>query len=142
MSTVRLTVAQATIRFLAQQYTRRDGVEHRLVEGFLGIFGHGNVAGIGQALLEAELHDPAEMPYILTRNEQGAVNAAVAFAKDRDRLSTMAVTTSVGPGAMNMITGAALATTNRIPVLLFPADVFANRRPDPGARRARAPAES
>ncbi|MEQ6897897.1 3D-(3,5/4)-trihydroxycyclohexane-1,2-dione acylhydrolase (decyclizing) [Microbacterium sp. KR10-403] len=131
MTTVRLTVAQATIRFLAQQYTRRDGDEQRLVDGFLGIFGHGNVAGIGQALLEAELHDPGEMPYLLARNEQGAVNAAVAFAKDRDRLSTMAVTTSVGPGAMNMITGAALATTNRIPVLLLPADVFANRRPDP-----------
>ncbi|QAY59188.1 3D-(3,5/4)-trihydroxycyclohexane-1,2-dione acylhydrolase (decyclizing) [Microbacterium protaetiae] len=131
MTTLTLTVAQATIRFLAQQYTRRDGVEQRLVEGFLGIFGHGNVAGLGQALLEAELTEPGEMPYILARNEQGAVNAAVAFAKDRDRLSTMAVTTSVGPGAMNMVTGAALATTNRIPVLLLPADVFANRRPDP-----------
>lgn len=131
MTTVSLTVAQATVRFLAQQYTRRDGVEHRLVEGFLGIFGHGNVAGLGEALLEAELNEPGTMPYILARNEQGAVNAAVAFAKDRDRLQAMAVTTSVGPGAMNMITGAALATTNRIPVLLFPADVFANRRPDP-----------
>jgi len=131
MTTVSLTVAQATIRFLAQQYTRRDGTDRRLIDGFLGIFGHGNVAGLGQALLEAEVNDPGEMPYILTRNEQGAVNAAVAFAKDRDRLQTMAVTTSVGPGAMNMITGAALATTNRIPVLLLPADIFANRRPDP-----------
>ncbi|MFZ4894846.1 3D-(3,5/4)-trihydroxycyclohexane-1,2-dione acylhydrolase (decyclizing) [Plantibacter sp. Mn2098] len=129
--TVRLTVSQAIVRFLSQQYTLRDGVEHRVVEGFFGIFGHGNVAGIGQALLQAELDDPATMPYYLARNEQGAVHAAAGFAKQRNRLSTLAVTTSVGPGATNMITGAALATVNRIPVLLFPADTFATRAPDP-----------
>ena len=129
--TIRLTVSQAIVRFLAQQYTRRDGREQRLIEGFFGIFGHGNVAGLGQALLEAELADPHTMPYYLARNEQGAVHAASGFAKQRDRLSTLAVTTSIGPGATNMITGAALATVNRIPVLLFPADVFASRTPDP-----------
>ncbi|MCU1402354.1 MAG: thiamine pyrophosphate protein central region [Microbacteriaceae bacterium] len=129
--TIRLTVSQAIVRFLAQQYTKRDGIETRLVHGFFGIFGHGNVAGLGQALLESELADPREMPYYLARNEQGAVHAASGFAKQRDRLSTLAVTTSIGPGATNMITGAALATVNRIPVLLFPADVFANRLPDP-----------
>jgi 3D-(3,5/4)-trihydroxycyclohexane-1,2-dione acylhydrolase (decyclizing) len=129
--TIRLTVGQAIVRFLAQQYTTRDGREQRLVEGFFGIFGHGNVAGLGQALLESELADPHAMPYYLARNEQGAVHAASGFAKQRDRLSTLAVTTSIGPGATNMITGAALATVNRIPVLLFPADVFASRAPDP-----------
>ncbi|MCU1581385.1 MAG: thiamine pyrophosphate protein central region [Microbacteriaceae bacterium] len=129
--TIRLTVSQAIVRFLAQQYTKRDGIETRLVHGFFGIFGHGNVAGLGQALLESELADPHAMPYYLARNEQGAVHAASGFAKQRDRLSTLAVTTSIGPGATNMITGAALATVNRIPVLLFPADVFANRLPDP-----------
>ena len=130
-TTVRLTVSQAIVRFLSQQYTRRDGVEHRVIEGFFGIFGHGNVAGIGQALLESELADPSVMPYYLARNEQGAVHAASGFAKQRNRMSTLAVTTSVGPGATNMITGAALATVNRIPVLLLPADTFANRAPDP-----------
>ncbi|MDQ1542844.1 MAG: hypothetical protein QOK08_482 [Actinomycetota bacterium] len=129
--TIRLTVSQAIVRFLAQQYTKRDEVETRLVQGFFGIFGHGNVAGLGQALLESELADPHAMPYYLARNEQGAVHAASGFAKQSDRLSTLAVTTSIGPGATNMITGAALATVNRIPVLLFPADVFANRLPDP-----------
>ncbi len=129
--THRLTVGQAIIHFLAAQYTVRDGVEHRAIEGFFGIFGHGNVAGIGQALLQSELDDPSTMPYWLARNEQGAVHAAAAFAKHRNRLSTLAVTTSIGPGATNMVTGAALATINRVPVLLFPADVFATRRPDP-----------
>lgn len=130
-NTTRLTVAQAIVRFLGQQYTLRDGVEHRAVEGFMGIFGHGNVAGIGQALLESELRDRGRMPYWLARNEQGAVHAASAFAKHRNRMSTLAVTTSIGPGATNMVTGAALATVNRVPVLLFPADVFATRVADP-----------
>ncbi|WP_127841589.1 3D-(3,5/4)-trihydroxycyclohexane-1,2-dione acylhydrolase (decyclizing) [Actinomyces wuliandei] len=132
--TVRLTVAQATIRFLTNQYSERDGVEHRLIEGAFGIFGHGNVAGIGQALLQNEV-DPAEgegeMPYIMPRNEQGAVHAAAAFAKTRDRMSTYMVTASIGPGSLNMVTGAALATTNRLPVLLLPSDQFATRVPDP-----------
>jgi 3D-(3,5/4)-trihydroxycyclohexane-1,2-dione acylhydrolase (decyclizing) len=129
--TIRLTVAQATIRFLSQQYSLRDGTEHRLVAGFCGIFGHGNVAGMAQALLESELADPADMPYYLVRNEQGAAHMATGFARQRNRMSTLAVTTSVGPGATNLVTGAALATTNRIPILLFPSDVFANRNPDP-----------
>ena len=132
--TIRLTVAQATIRFLTNQYTERDSVEHRLIEGALGIFGHGNVAGIGQALLQNEIApDPGEgeMPYIMPRNEQGAVHAAAAFAKVRNRMSTYMVTASIGPGSLNMVTGAALATTNRVPVLLLPSDQFATRVPDP-----------
>ncbi|TAM66626.1 MAG: 3D-(3,5/4)-trihydroxycyclohexane-1,2-dione acylhydrolase (decyclizing) [Microbacteriaceae bacterium] len=129
--TTRLTVGQAIVRFLGRQYTLRDGVEHRAVEGFMGIFGHGNVAGIGQALLESEMRDRGRMSYWLARNEQGAVHAASAFAKHRNRMSTLAVTTSIGPGATNMVTGAALATVNRVPVLLFPADAFATRVADP-----------
>lgn len=133
-STIRLTVAQATIRFLTNQFSERDGVEQRLIAGAFGIFGHGNVAGIGQALLQNEI-DPApgegKMPYIMPRNEQGQVHAAVAYARTKNRLQTMMCTASIGPGSLNMITGAALATTNRIPVLLFPSDQFANRIPDP-----------
>jgi 3D-(3,5/4)-trihydroxycyclohexane-1,2-dione acylhydrolase (decyclizing) len=129
--TVRLTVAQATIRFLAQQYSERDGIEQRLFAGCLGIFGHGNVAGLGQALLQAEIDQPGSMPYVLARNEQGAVHTAVGFARARNRAQTYAVTTSIGPGATNMITGAALATINRIPVLLLPADGFAGRAASP-----------
>ena len=132
--TIRLTVAQATIRFLTNQYTERDGVEHRLIEGALGIFGHGNVAGIGQALLQNEVapvEGEGEMPYIMPRNEQGAVHAASAFAKVRNRMSTYMITASIGPGSLNMVTGAALATTNRVPVLIFPSDQFATRVPDP-----------
>ena len=129
--TVRLTVAQAVVRFLSTQYSERDGVEQRLVAGCFGIFGHGNVAGVGQALLESELDDPHALPYILGRNEQAIVHSAVAYARARDRLQTYAVTTSVGPGATNMVTGAALATINRLPVLLLPSDVFADRSAAP-----------
>ena len=132
--TIRLTVAQATIRFLTNQYSERDGVEHRLIEGALGIFGHGNVAGIGQALLQNEVapvEGEGEMPYIMPRNEQGAVHAASAFAKVRNRMSTYMITASIGPGSLNMVTGAALATTNRVPVLILPSDQFATRVPDP-----------
>jgi len=133
--TVRLTVGQATVRFLAAQRSERDGVEHRLVEGCFGIFGHGNVAGIGQALLEAELAAPAggpgPLPYRQARNEQGMVHAAAGFARMRNRMSTLACTTSIGPGATNMVTGAALATVNRLPVLLLPGDVFATRVANP-----------
>ncbi|MEV6982891.1 3D-(3,5/4)-trihydroxycyclohexane-1,2-dione acylhydrolase (decyclizing) [Sphaerisporangium sp. NPDC051017] len=127
MKTVRLTVAQALVRFLAEQWSERDGVEQRLIAGCFGIFGHGNVAGIGQALAErgAGLHDP--LPYYLARNEQAMVHTAVGYAKTRNRLSTYACTTSIGPGATNMVTGAALATINRIPVLLLPGDIFATR---------------
>jgi 3D-(3,5/4)-trihydroxycyclohexane-1,2-dione acylhydrolase (decyclizing) len=125
--TVRLTVAQALVRFLSVQYSERDGQRQRLFAGCLGIFGHGNVAGVGQALLQSELEDPAALPYILARNEQAMVHTAAAFARTRDRLQTYACTASIGPGSTNMITGAALATINRLPVLLLPSDVFATR---------------
>ncbi|HMM96940.1 3D-(3,5/4)-trihydroxycyclohexane-1,2-dione acylhydrolase (decyclizing) [Phycicoccus sp.] len=130
--TVRLTVAQALVRFLGQQWTERDGRRQRLFAGCLGIFGHGNVAGVGQALLEDELRaaDAGEEPglrYVLGRNEQAMVHTAVGYAKHRDRLTTWAVTASVGPGSTNMLTGAALATVNRIPVLLLPSGTFATR---------------
>jgi 3D-(3,5/4)-trihydroxycyclohexane-1,2-dione acylhydrolase (decyclizing) len=129
--TRRLTVAQALVRFLAVQYTERDGERRRLIAGCFGIFGHGNVAGVGQALLEAEVEDPAMMPYYLARNEQGMVHAAAGYARMSDRLSTLACTTSIGPGATNMVTGAALATINRLPVLLLPGDIFSTRAASP-----------
>ncbi|MFF4119097.1 3D-(3,5/4)-trihydroxycyclohexane-1,2-dione acylhydrolase (decyclizing) [Streptomyces sp. NPDC001714] len=131
MNTVRLTTAQALVRFLAQQYSERDGQEQRLIPGVWGIFGHGNVAGIGQALLQAATTGEADLPYHLARNEQGMVHASVAYAKMRDRLAAFACTASTGPGSTNMITGAALATTNRLPVLLLPSDMFATRAADP-----------
>lgn len=134
VATVRLSVGQAIIRFLVNQYVERDGKEERLIAGAFGIFGHGNVAGIGQALLQNEIDwepDGGKMPYIMPRNEQGMVNAAAAFAKAKNRMQTMMCTASIGPGSLNMVTGAALATTNRLPVLLFPADQFATRYPDP-----------
>lgn len=127
--TVRLTTAQALVRFLAAQYTERDGQQQRLIPGVWGIFGHGNVAGIGQALLQSG--EELELPYYLSRNEQGQVHAASAYAKMRDRLRTFACTASTGPGSTNMVTGAALATVNRLPVLLLPSDMFATRTPDP-----------
>ena len=124
---VRLTVAQATVKFLAAQYVERDGDRNRFFAGCFGIFGHGNVAGLGQALLQEELRDPATLRYVLGRNEQAMVHSAVGYARMKHRLQTWAVTSSVGPGASNMVTGAALATINRIPVLLLPADTFATR---------------
>ncbi len=125
--TTRLTMAQALIRFLSAQYVERDGVEERFFAGVFGIFGHGNVAGIGQAL-----HQYRDLlPYHLARNEQAMVHIAAAHARMRDRLGTFACTSSIGPGATNMVTGAALATIDRLPVLLLPGDVFASRRPDP-----------
>ncbi len=139
MTPVRLTVGQALVRFLAAQRSERDGVEHRLIEGCFGIFGHGNVAGIGEALLESELRDPGTFPYRQARNEQGMVHAAVAFARMRNRMSTIACTSSIGPGATNMVTGAALATINRLPVLLLPGDVFATRVADPVLQQLEAP---
>ncbi len=124
---MKLTVAQALVRFLAVQYSERDGQRQRLIEGCFGIFGHGNVAGVGQALLQSELADPAALPYILARNEQAMVHTATAFARTRNRLQTYACTASIGPGSTNMVTGAALATINRLPVLLLPSDTFATR---------------
>ncbi|WP_326612210.1 3D-(3,5/4)-trihydroxycyclohexane-1,2-dione acylhydrolase (decyclizing) [Streptomyces scopuliridis] len=127
MSTRRLTVAQALIRFLSRQYTERDGHKQRLINATWGIFGHGNVAGIGQALVESA----SEMRYLQGRNEQAMVHAAVGYARQSNRLSAHAVTTSIGPGATNLVTGAALATINRLPVLLLPGDTFATRPADP-----------
>ncbi|WP_346007933.1 3D-(3,5/4)-trihydroxycyclohexane-1,2-dione acylhydrolase (decyclizing) [Janibacter terrae] len=131
--TVRLTVAQALVRFLGHQWSERDGQRQRLVEGCLGIFGHGNVAGVGQALLQEELAADGEppLPYVLARNEQAMVHTAVAYARQRDRLQTWACTASVGPGSTNMLTGAALATINRLPVLLLPSSTFATRAAGP-----------
>jgi 3D-(3,5/4)-trihydroxycyclohexane-1,2-dione acylhydrolase (decyclizing) len=123
----RLTVAQALVRFLAAQETERDGRRERLIAGCYGIFGHGNVAGLGQALHQ---HRDA-LPYSPARNEQGMVHIAAGYARQKNRLSTFACTTSVGPGATNMVTGAALATINRLPVLLLPGDTFATRTPHP-----------
>ena len=128
MKTIPITTAAAVVRFLKQQYVERDGVEHRLINGVFGIFGHGNVAGLGQAL--EEFGGP-ELPFIQPKNEQAMVHSAIAFAKTRQRLGTYACTTSVGPGATNLITGAATATVNRLPVLLLPGDIFASRRPGP-----------
>lgn len=130
--TVRLTVAQATIRFLGHQFVERDGQRSKFFAGCFGIFGHGNVAGLGQALLQEEVAAAATgsapaLPYILGRNEQAMVHTAAAYARQQDRLQAWAVTASVGPGATNMLTGAALATINRLPVLLLPADTFATR---------------
>ncbi|MGK5630098.1 3D-(3,5/4)-trihydroxycyclohexane-1,2-dione acylhydrolase (decyclizing) [Streptomyces sp. URMC 123] len=135
-ATRHLTVAQALVTFLAHQYSERDGRRHRLIEACWGIFGHGNVAGLGQALVEA---GPGRLPFLQGRNEQAMVHAAVGFARQRDRLSAHAVTTSIGPGATNLVTGAALATVNRLPVLLLPGDTFAARPADPVLQQLEVP---
>jgi len=131
---VRLTVAQALVRFLVNQYSERDGQEQRLIAGVFGIFGHGNVAGLGQALLQNEI-EPAEgearLKYYLSRNEQAMVHAAVSYARTKNRMQAFACTASIGPGSTNMVTGAALATIDRVPVLILPSDFFATRFPDP-----------
>jgi len=131
MTTRRMTVSQALIEFLAHQYTVDGDVRERTIAGTFGIFGHGNVAGIGQALKQYSELEPGLMPYHQARNEQAMVHESVAFARMRRRRSTFACTTSVGPGATNMLTGAALATINRLPVLLLPSDTFASRVADP-----------
>ncbi len=134
----RLTVAQALVRFLAVQETERDGRRERLIAGCFGIFGHGNVAGLGQAL-----HQYQELlPFHPARNEQGMVHIAAGYARARNRLGTFACTTSVGPGATNMVTGAALATINRLPVLLLPGDTFATRTPHPVLQMLEAPGDA
>ncbi|QNN53763.1 3D-(3,5/4)-trihydroxycyclohexane-1,2-dione acylhydrolase (decyclizing) [Nocardioides mesophilus] len=137
--TTRLTVAQAVVRFLEAQYVERDGVRNPFFAGCWGIFGHGNVAGLGEALLERERAAAGTdggpggrvLRYHQARNEQAMVHAAVGYARHRDRLAAFACTASVGPGSTNMVTGAALATVNRIPVLLLPGDVFATRASNP-----------
>ncbi|SCF65565.1 3D-(3,5/4)-trihydroxycyclohexane-1,2-dione acylhydrolase (decyclizing) [Streptomyces sp. Cmuel-A718b] len=140
--TRRLTTAQALVAFLARQYTERDGRRQRLISATWGIFGHGNVAGIGQALVEADHGGNGtahRMPYLQGRNEQAMVHAAVGYARQSGRLSAQAVTTSIGPGATNLVTGAALATINRLPVLLLPGDTFATRPADPVLQQLEVP---
>ncbi|HEV2305666.1 MAG TPA: 3D-(3,5/4)-trihydroxycyclohexane-1,2-dione acylhydrolase (decyclizing) [Candidatus Acidoferrales bacterium] len=132
--TCRVTTAQATIKFLKNQYVERDGVERPFFAGCFGIFGHGNVAGIGQALQQNE-----DFPYYLSRNEQAMVHTAVAFSKMSNRLRAFACTSSIGPGATNMVTGAATATVNRIPVLLLPGDIFVRRNVAPVLQQLESP---
>src|SRR6266480_1041095 len=122
----RMTMAQSIIDFLKNQYVERDGVELPFFAGCFGIFGHGNIAGISQALQQMP-----EFRYYQARNEQAMVHAAVAYAKTKNRLQTLACTSSIGPGATNMVTGAATATINRLPVLLLPGDIFARRNVAP-----------
>ena len=124
---VRLTMAQALVKYLSVQYSERDGERQRLIPAMFGIFGHGNVAGMGQALYEFE----QDMPYHQPCNEQSMVHTASGFAKARLRRATLACSSSIGPGATNMVTGAATATINRLPVLLLPSDHYATRHQDP-----------
>ena len=131
----RLTVAQALVRFLSVQHVERDGTRSRFFAGCFGIFGHGNVAGIGQALHQYR----KLLPFHPARNEQGMVHIAAGYARQRNRLGTFACTSSVGPGATNMVTGAALATINRLPVLLLPGDTFATRTPHPVLQQLEVP---
>lgn len=139
MKTIRLSVAQATVKFLSAQYSERDGFEQRLIPGMWAIFGHGNVTGLGQAL--EELGGEVDLPTYKPQNEQGMVHLAAAYAKHKNRLATFACTASIGPGSTNMLTAAAGATINRLPVLLFPSDYFANRIPDPVLQQLEHPLE-
>jgi 3D-(3,5/4)-trihydroxycyclohexane-1,2-dione acylhydrolase (decyclizing) len=135
----RLTTGQALVRFIARQFVERDGRQNRFIEGIWGIFGHGNVAGLGQGIVE--FSQAEGLRFYRPQNEQAMVHTAAAFAKHRNRLATFACTTSIGTGALNMITGAAGATVNRIPVLLLPSDYFANRIPDPVLQQLEHPLE-
>src|SRR5271157_237961 len=135
----RLTTGQALVRFMARQFVERDGRENRFIEGIWAIFGHGNVAGLGQGIVE--FSQAEGLRFYRPQNEQAMVHTAAAYAKHRNRLATFACTTSIGPGATNMITGAAGATVNRIPVLLLPSDYFANRIPDPVLQQLEHPLE-
>lgn len=132
---IRLTMAQALLRFLANQYVVLDGHAHQFVAGVFGIFGHGNVTGLGEALE----YDNYGLTYYQGHNEQGMAHAATAYAKQKNRLSIFACTSSIGPGATNMITAAATATTNRIPLLLLPGDIFSCRQPDPVLQQLEVP---
>ncbi|MFC0333767.1 3D-(3,5/4)-trihydroxycyclohexane-1,2-dione acylhydrolase (decyclizing) [Paenibacillus sepulcri] len=127
MSTIRLTMAQALLRFLDNQYISIDGEETKFIAGVMGIFGHGNVTGIGEALERS----PGSLQYVQGKNEQGMANAATAYAKQMNRRQIFACTSSIGPGALNMVTTAGTASVNRIPLLLLPGDNFASRQPDP-----------
>lgn len=135
--TIRLTMAQALVRFLDQQYVELDGVEHKFIRGVMGIFGHGNVTGLGEALER----QPGELTFIQGKNEQGMAHAAIAYAKQSNRLGIFACTSSIGPGALNMVTAAATATVNRIPLLLLPGDIFACRQPDPVLQQIEQPGD-
>ena len=132
-------MGQAVVHFIANQFTSRDGLEQRFIAGVWGIFGHGNLAGIGQAL--EEYGKELKMPHYRPQNEQGMVHVAAAFAKHQNRLQTYACAASIGPGSLNMVTGAALATINRLPVLLLPSDYFANHLPDPVLQQMEHPSE-
>jgi len=134
METIRLTVGQAIVRFLKNQYVERDGNENPFFAGCLGIFGHGIVAGVGEGLMEN-----LDFPYIMTRNEQASVHIATAYAKMKNRLGTFACISSIGPGATNMITGAACATINRLPVLIMPGDIFVRRNVSPVLQQLESP---
>jgi 3D-(3,5/4)-trihydroxycyclohexane-1,2-dione acylhydrolase (decyclizing) len=136
--TVRLTVAQAVVTYLSRQYSVADGHRRRLIPASLGIFGHGNVAGLGQAL--DQLSD--QLPFVQGRNEQALVHIATAYAKASKRHATLAVTASIGPGALNMVTGAGLATVNRLPVLLLPGDTYATRHQGPVLQQLQHPIEA
>ena len=127
MSKTRMTVGQAIVKFLNQQYIEMDGKEEPFVDGMFTIFGHGMVVGLGQALEE----DPGHLRVYQGRNEQGMAHAAMAYAKQNRRRKIIACTSSIGPGALNMVTAAGTATANRIPLLLLPGDTFACRQPDP-----------
>ncbi|MBE6828612.1 MAG: 3D-(3,5/4)-trihydroxycyclohexane-1,2-dione acylhydrolase (decyclizing), partial [Ruminococcaceae bacterium] len=127
MGTTRMTMAQALVRFLNRQYVSVDGAENKFVEGVITIFGHGNVCGLGQALDE----NRGELKYFQGKNEQGMAHLATAFARQNNRKRIIACSSSIGPGAANMVTAAACASVNNIPLLLLPGDTFASRQPDP-----------
>lgn len=135
MSTIRMTVGQAIVRFLDQQYVSMDGAETKFVEGVFTVFGHGIVCGLGQALDE----DPGSLRVFQGKNEQGMAHVAAAFAKQNDRKKIIACASSIGPGAANMVTAAACATVNNIPLLLFPGDAFSTRQPDPVLQQVEQP---
>jgi 3D-(3,5/4)-trihydroxycyclohexane-1,2-dione acylhydrolase (decyclizing) len=134
MRTVKLTVGQAVVKFLKNQYVERDGIENPFFAGCLGIFGHGIVAGVGQGLMQN-----TDFRYFMTRNEQSSVHIATAYAKMKNRMGTFACISSIGPGATNMITGAACATINRLPVLIIPGDIFARRNVAPVLQQLESP---
>ncbi len=142
MTTRRMTVSQALVEFLAHQWSVDGDVRQRTIAGTFGIFGHGNVAGVGQALKQLSVEQPLLMPYHQARNEQAMVHEAVAYSRMQRRRSTFACTASVGPGASNMLTGAALATINRLPVLLLPSDTFATRVSDPVLQQLEIPSDA
>lgn len=137
MKTIRLTMAQALLKFLDNQYIQIDGEERKFVKGVMGIFGHGNVTGLGEALEQ----DKGSLQFIQGKNEQGMAHAAMAYAKQNNRLEIYACTSSIGPGALNMVTAAGTATVNRIPVLFLPGDIFACRQPDPVLQQIEDPAD-